>query len=224
MRFDLPGDSAKTPSSASSLSNHASRLLESRVISVLRSQFRKDARPILEGCEDNFGIFFPNFPKRGERRDGRVSICKALGASRNRRRRPSNFPSWQPAAAGDGRAGSVPLRQATQEKWRALGRARQKSRSGTSGPHAGRRAGQRFAEILRAAFDLVSDLETSDSADETSSGGTLSARSASSADFARVMGMLELSSKDDDDLYHDRYCSPHALSPVEPDCSEVSEW
>ena len=103
-------------------------------------------------------------------------------------------------------------------------RARQKSRSGTSGPHAGRRAGQRFAEILRAAFDLVSDLETSDSVDETSSGGTLSARSASSADFARVMGMLELSSKDDDDLYHDRYCSPHALSPVEPDCSEVSEW
>ena len=100
-------------------------------------------------------------------------------------------------------------------------RARQKSRSGTSGPHAGRRAGQRFAEILRAAFDLVSDLETSDSADEASP--TLSAMSASSADFARVMGMLELSSEDDD-LYHDRYCSPHAPSPVEPDCSEVSRW
>ena len=102
-------------------------------------------------------------------------------------------------------------------------RARQKSRSGTSGPHAGRCAGQRFAEILRAALDLVSDLETSDSADETSSGGTLSAISASSADFARVMGMLELSSEDDD-LYHDRFCAPHALSPVKPDCSEVSKW
>ena len=99
--------------------------------------------------------------------------------------------------------------------------ARQKSRSSISGPHKERR--QRFAEILRAALDLVSDLETSDSADETSSGGTLSARSASSADFARVMGMLQLSS-DDDDQYHDRYCAPHALSPVEPDCSEVSKW
>jgi hypothetical protein len=101
-------------------------------------------------------------------------------------------------------------------------RVRQKKPSSSiSGPHKERR--QRFAEILRAALDLVSDLETSDSADETSSGGTLSARSASSADFARVMGMLELSS-DDDDQHHDRYCAPHALSPVEPDCSEVSRW
>jgi hypothetical protein len=103
-------------------------------------------------------------------------------------------------------------------------RVRQKKpRSNSACPHKERRAGQRAVEILRAALDRVSDLETSDSADETSSGGTLSARSASSADFARVMGMLELSS-DDDDQYHDRYCAPHALSPVEPDCSEVSRW
>ena len=98
--------------------------------------------------------------------------------------------------------------------------ARQKSRSSSSGPYKERR--QRSSEILRAALDLVSDLETSDSADETSSGGTLSARSASSADFARVMGMLE-SSSDDNDQYHDRYCAPDVLSPVQPDCSE-SRW
>ena len=103
-------------------------------------------------------------------------------------------------------------------------RARQKkSRSSSACPHPERHAGQRFADIIRAALELVSDCEISDSADETSSGGTLSARSASSADFARVMGMLQLSSNDDDQ-YHDRYCAPHALSPVQPDCSEVSRW
>ena len=96
---------------------------------------------------------------------------------------------------------------------------RQIKRSRISGPHEKSR--QHAGQILRAALALVSDLETSDSADEASP--TLSAMSASSADFARVMGMLEMSSEDDD-LYHDRYCSPHAPSPVEPDCSEVSEW
>jgi hypothetical protein len=48
--------------------------------------------------------------------------------------------------------------------------ARQKKpRSNSACTHAERR--QRLSEILRAALDLVSDLETSDSADETSSGG-----------------------------------------------------
>jgi hypothetical protein len=103
-------------------------------------------------------------------------------------------------------------------------RARQKkSRSRSACPHSERHAGQRFADIIRAALELVSDCEISDSADETSSDGTLSARSASSADFARIMGMLELSS-DDDDGYHDRTSSPHAHSPIQPDRSQVSEW
>ena len=103
-------------------------------------------------------------------------------------------------------------------------RARQKkSRSSSACPHPERRAGQRFADIIRAALEIVSDCEISDSADETSSDGTLSARSASSADFARIMGMLELSS-DDDDGDHDRTSSPHALSPIQPDRSQVSEW
>ena len=103
-------------------------------------------------------------------------------------------------------------------------RARQKkSRSSSACPHPERLAGQRFAAIIRAALELVSDCEISDSADETSSDGTLSARSASSADFARVMGMLQLS-WDDDDQYHDRYFAPDVLSPVEPDCSQVPRW
>jgi hypothetical protein len=103
-------------------------------------------------------------------------------------------------------------------------RARQKkSRASSACPHPERHAGQRFADIIRAALELVSDCEISDSADETSSDGTLSARSASSADFARIMGMLELSS-DDDDGYHDRTSSPHALSPIQPDRSQVSDW
>ncbi len=103
-------------------------------------------------------------------------------------------------------------------------RARQKKpRSNSACPHAERRAGQRAVELLRAANERVSDMENSDSADETSSGGTLSARSASSADFARVMGMLRLSS-DDDDQYHDRYFAPDVLSPVEPDCFQVPRW
>jgi hypothetical protein len=106
-------------------------------------------------------------------------------------------------------------------------RARQKqkkSRSSSACPHPERHAGQRFADVIRAALELVSDCEISDSADETSSDGTLSARSASSADFARIMGMLELSSDGDDDGCHDRTSSPHAHSPIQPDRSQVSEW
>ena len=95
-------------------------------------------------------------------------------------------------------------------------RVRQQTLSSTlARPHTERRRGQSFAEIMRAAIELVSDSENSfsDADDEVYPSGTLSAVSATSSQFADIVRELGVAdSPSSDDGYRDEYCSPYPLS------------
>ena len=104
--------------------------------------------------------------------------------------------------------------------------ALEKSRSGPLGPSVERL--NRSRELMRAAIELVSVLDSScsDTDDEsTSDDGPLSAASATSSEFARVMSGLDLSpwapSEEDG---HDVHNDAHARSPCADRYDLLEAW